>query len=314
MFSQEKYSLTELAGFLNCSKQTVLRLLDDIERSWKVEIEDIREGNRKYVRIKKPARIQPWATLTERELALLQMCQAFALHLLGRRQFEEAALALHKSKALLPSETGPLCDHFGTIRCGTIDYSPHQEAVYTLLEAMQSQKVCRVDYQAIGRTTPKTLYVKPLRIFSHRDTVYLHARLAKAPGKPYKEPVFDPILPIHRMKKVELTERSFEFPPDYNFEKAFNREFGLIKEKAFQVEAVFSGWSARFVAERIWSPDQKIESLDQDKIKLTFTASSEPEVLSWLLSYGEEVELLKPEHLLSELGSKIRKMHEIYSA
>lgn len=182
LFSQEKYSLTELAGFLNCSKQTVLRLLDDIERSWKVEIEDIREGNRKYVRIKKPAKIQPWAILTERELVLLQMCQAFALHLLGQRQFEDAALALHKSKALLPSEAGPLCDHFGTIRCGTIDYSPHQEAIYTLLEAMQSQKVCKVDYQAIGRTTSTALCLKPLRIFSHRDTVYLHARLAKVPG------------------------------------------------------------------------------------------------------------------------------------
>ena len=178
---------------------------------------------------------------------------------------------------------------------------------------MQSQRVCKVDYQAIGRTAPKALYVKPLRIFSHRDTVYLHARLAKAPGKPYVEPSFDPILPIHRMKRVELTERSFEFPADYNFEKAFNREFGIIKEKAFEVEAVFSGWSARFVAERIWSPDQKIESMSQDRIKLTFTASSEPEVLSWLLSYGEEVELLKPEHLLGELAGKIRKMHQIYS-
>lgn len=116
------------------------------------------------------------------------------------------------------------------------------------------------------------------------------------------------------MKRVELTERAFEFPADYNFEKSFNREFGVIKEKAFEVEAVFTGWSAKFVAERIWSPDQKIESLDQDKIKLSFTASSEPEVLSWLLSYGEEVELLKPEHLLGELTAKIHKMHEIYSA
>ncbi|MFW6127040.1 MAG: WYL domain-containing protein [Thermodesulfobacteriota bacterium] len=49
-------------------------------------------------------------------------------------------------------------------------------------------------------------------------------------------------------------------------------------------------------------------------VSIRFTASSEPEVFSWILSYGEEAELLKPEHLLSELASKIRKMHQIYFA
>jgi len=41
-----------------------------------------------------------------------------------------------------------------------------------------------------------------------------------------------PLLTVHRMKKVELTDRSFEFPEKYDFEKTFNLNFGIIKEKS----------------------------------------------------------------------------------
>lgn len=312
LFSREKYSLTELAQFLSCSKQSVLRLIEDIQRSYKVEIEEFREGNRKYVRIKKPANHQISASLTGREIAVLQMCQAFAQHLLGAQQFEEASTALYKSQSLLPQQETPLSCHFGAIQFGTIDYSPYYETIQKLIQAMNSGKICEISYQAIMEEEPKTFYIKPLKIFSHKDTVYLHARLAKAPGKPYVEPEFDPLLAIHRIKNVELTDRCFEFPADYNFEKFFNQQFGVIKEDAFEVEVEFSGWSAKFVAERVWSPDQKIESLDEGRIRLTFSASSEPEVVSWLLSYGDEAVLKSPEWLVEHVSNTIKRMIKIY--
>jgi predicted DNA-binding transcriptional regulator YafY len=312
LFSREKYSLTELAQFLSCSKQSVLRLIEDIQRSYKVEIEELREGNRKYVRMKKPDSHKIPASLTGRELAILQMCRAFAQHLLGAQQFEEAATALYKSQTLLPQPQPSLSGHFGAIQFGTIDYSSHCETIQKLIQAMNSRKVCEISYQAIMEELPKTLYIKPLKIFSHIDTVYLHARLAKAPGKPYAEPEFDPLLAIHRIKNVELTERSFEFPADYNFEKFFNRHFGVIKEEAFEVEVEFSGWSAKYVVERVWSPDQKIESLEDDRIKLIFTASSEPEVVSWLLSYGDDAVLRKPYWLAKNVSKIIKRMGKAY--
>jgi predicted DNA-binding transcriptional regulator YafY len=314
LFSGDKYSLTQLANDLKCSKQTVLRLVDDIQNSFKVDIEEIREGNRKYVCIKKPGRKLTCIPMTERELLVLQMCHAFAKHLLGQEQFCEAEIAINKSKVLLPGPTSTLSDHFGAMRFGTIDYSPYHDSMGTLIEAMQKSKVCQVSYQAIMEDKPKELHIKPLKMFSHKDTVYLHARLAKKPGQPYVEPDFDPLLAIHRMKKVEMTARDFESPADYNFEKFFNRHFGVIKEKAFTVEAMFSGWSARYVAERVWSPDQEIEAIGPDKIKVTFTASSSPEVISWILSYGEEAELLQPQWLVKEIAEKIDWMHDTYAA
>ncbi|MCG6534942.1 MAG: WYL domain-containing protein [Syntrophales bacterium LBB04] len=149
-------------------------------------------------------------------------------------------------------------------------------------------------------------------IFSHQDSIYLHARLAKAPGKPYKEPDFDPLLALHRIKKVELTETSFEFPQDYDFEKVFNRHFGIIKEDVFKVTVQFKGWSARYVSERVWSPDQKIVRKGKDKIHLTFSASSEPELIGWLLSFGRETRLLSPDWLVEKVAKEAESICGFY--
>ncbi len=53
LFTQRSHSLIELSRMLNCSKQTVLRLVDDIRRSYGVEIEEFLEGKRRYYQIKR---------------------------------------------------------------------------------------------------------------------------------------------------------------------------------------------------------------------------------------------------------------------
>ena len=159
---------------------------------------------------------------------------------------------------------------------------------------------------------PKTYYIKPLKLFSSRDTIYIHARWSKPPGKKYKAPKFDPFLPIHRMKDIKLTDISYEYPSDYNFAKEFTGDFGIMKGERFKVTAEFTGWAAQYVAERMWSADQKITSLGDGKIRLAFTASSEPELIGWLLSFGENVKVISPKWIVNELGGKIEKMRGGY--
>ncbi len=311
LFSRESHSLTDLARMLNCSKQTVLRLVQDIEKAYIVNVEETFEGNRKYFRVRKPT--VPSLFLTEMELNVLHMCRTFAQHLLGRDQFEEATRALLKSQSLLPDKKASTPQHFASFRPGTIDYTPHQNTIRTIIEAMEEKKICKINYRAIWHGKSKTFYVKPLKLFSHQDTVYLHARMARSPGKPYKEPDFDPLLAVHRIKKVEMTERSFEFPKDYDFEKHFNRQFGVIKEESFEVKVEFTGWASRYVSERMWSPDQKITKKKGGKLVLSFTASSEPELIGWLLSFGDEARLLKPKWLIEEVAPKVERLHTLYT-
>jgi len=109
-----------------------------------------------------------------------------------------------------------------------------------------------------------------------------------------------------------MTDRSFEYPADYNFEDVFDKNFGFMKDDCFEVEVEFTGWSAHYVAERIWSPDQRITNIGDDKICLTFSASSNVELIAWILSFGEEAKVIKPEWVVKEILNKVKNTASLY--
>jgi len=312
LFSGESHSLTDLARMLDCSKQTVLRLIDNIRKAYDINIEETKQGNRSYYRIRKATASLQNIPLTEAELQSLQLCKAFTRHLVGKKLYEEATQAILKSKTSLAAGHQVGECHFTAFRPGTIDYTPQHQIIHTLIDAMEKHEVCKLTYQSMNSPRPKTYYIKPLKLFSHHYAIYLHAQKAKEPGKPYRVPQYDPLLAVHRMKAIELTNISFQ-PDKFDFEKAFNQQFGIIKDEAFRVEAQFTGWAASFVLERIWSPDQEIVKKGKNKILLKFTASSEPELISWLLSFGEQATLIKPDWLVKKLKLAIGGMEACYS-
>jgi len=312
LFSGERYSLTELSRVLNCSKQTVLRLLDNIRKSYGITIEETKEGNKNYYRIKKPSTSLRNIPLTEAEIQSLQLCKSFTQHLVGKKLYEEATRAIFKSKSAFGQE-GKISEcHFSALCPGTIDYTAQHQIIHTLIEAMEKQKVCKLTYQAVNASRPKTFYIKPLKLFSYHDAMYLLAQKAKEPGKAYKTPRFNPLLAVHRIKAVEMTNISFQ-PEPYDFEKTFNQHFGVMKHEAFEVEVEFKGWAASFIAERRWSPNQEIIKKGKNKVMLKFTASSAPEVKSWLLSFGDNATLIEPKWLVNEIKNEMVGMSKCYS-
>ncbi|MEI9478422.1 MAG: WYL domain-containing protein [Deltaproteobacteria bacterium] len=313
LFARRPHSLTELANMLDCSKQTIARIVRDIEASYQIEVERMNRGREALYAIKsrKPP---PAAYLSPSEMNLLWMCRAFTERLLGKQLFQNAKDALDKSQALLRDQAA-LCDaNFACFHPGTVDYTPHKETISTLIRAMNEKRVCKVTYKSPYNERSKTFYIKPLKIFSHKDALYLHAVRAKDPWqKKYIEPEFDPLLAIQRFKKVEIdeTKAHFEVPKEYDFQKAFNQTFGIIKDEKFEVEAEFTGWAAVYVEERIWSNDQVI-SQEGDKIRIKFTASSEPEIISWVLSFGDQAKLLEPEFLVKQISTIVFSIRNQY--
>lgn len=312
LFAHRKHSLIELADKLQCSKQTVQRLVDNIEEGYSVEIEGTFSGRRKYYELKKGRNRNPLLPVTESEMGVLLMCRAFTSHLLGGPLFEEAAQALQKTQAQLPDDKQISTSHFASYIPGTIDYSQHHHIIQSIIRAMEEKRVCKVTYQRIMADEEKTYYIKPLKLFSHKDSIYLHTRKAKSPQKRYREPDYDPLLAVHRISDIEVTDRQFEFPNEYDFEKAFNKHFGIIKGEPFKAEVEFSGWAARFVSERTWSPDQKIVKKRNGTISLTFTVSSEPELMGWILNFAEEARVIKPAWLVDDVKNTIGLMAGVY--
>ncbi len=314
IFTGQKHSLTELAQFLGCSKQTVLRLVDDITLAYDVPMCDEMRAGRKWVWIERGDRHagrEPAALLSEAEHRTLQMCRAFTEHLLGRDTFDEIERAIEKSGHHLPAgvEDGAV---FGVVRSGVIDYSRHEDVLRKLLAGMESRRVCQVTYRSLGAPAAKVFHIKPLQIFAHHETVYVHARRARTPGQVYKAPKYDPLLALQRFENVELTDVAFHRPNGYDFEKVMNQGFGVWTQKRFRVVVELQGWAAAFARERTWSPEQEVRDLPDGGTLLSFWATSEPEVMSLLLGFGACARLREPQALADRLQREITLMGRHY--
>lgn len=64
--------------------------------------------------------------------------------------------------------------------------------------------------------------------------------------------------------------------------------------EAFPVKVFFKPQAACYVSERNWSDDQKVKTQHDGSLEMEFTATSRPEVISWVLGFGREAELLEP--------------------
>jgi hypothetical protein len=74
-----------------------------------------------------------------------------------------------------------------------------------------------------------------------------------------------------------------------------------------------TGWAALHVAERTWSPNQTITKIDNDRIRLEFSASSDVELIAWILSFGEAARVKAPDWLVGKILEKSENIFELYS-
>ena len=118
---------------------------------------------------------------------------------------------------------------------------------------------------------------------------------------------------VQRITEVEILEdRSSENLPALP-EKSDNL-FGIIKEgQPFTVKLKFTNlYVSTYVADRLWSDNQKISFDEDGSLILNFNSDSYYEVLSFVMAYGSSVTVLEPEFLRQAVKDEIARLSKIY--
>jgi predicted DNA-binding transcriptional regulator YafY len=311
LFSGKQYSLTQLSQLLRCSKQTVLRMMDQIELSHQAKVESWMEGGRKWYKVKTPP-VRPRVCLDAEAIQHLLVCRDFVWHLLPQSLREEISRTIAHTTVLLPDmeDRSRAMTKLGEAYSkGLINYTEHQHLLDVLLSAMVDHRVCRVRYQSPKRSEPKEYCIAPLTMVAYHATLYIRCWLVTDAGEP--EIIYDGmLLAIQRLLHVELTERTFTVSKDSLRDEL--HIFGLMKGEPFRVQIIFRPEAAVYVKERKWSEDQTISPLPDGGIILEFTATSRPEVVSWVLSFGPDASVLAPEDLRDEIKGAVGEMMNNY--
>jgi len=302
------YSLGRLADVFGCSRQTILRMMEQLELVDGFKIEQWREGRENMYRVKARQSI-PALRLNEDALRHLLLCRDIVRHVLPKPLQEEIEVTIGAATVLLGSnghsraalESG--AESFGK---GTIDYTPFQDYLDAVQSAMHGKRLCRVRYLSRHGAHPKSYIVAPVSILAFREALYLHCVVCIPAGAPAEQN--SRTFAIHRIRGLEILEQRFGKLPEVEESGAF----GFRYHKPIQVRVAFSTQAADYVRERTWSADQRIRNRKGGGILLTFTTTSRQEALAWVLSFGSDAELLEPKELREEIREVAKEMAGIY--
>ena len=312
LFIDKEASLGELAAELNCSKQAVLRLLDQFEASNFGKLIHAKRGRESAYRLERPPKDLPKLSLNAEALHQLALCRDFMLHLLPESMRKTVDAALLQASAYLPEGETPddLLPVGSVFTKGRIDYSPFQDILQSFIQGIRRNKVCAVHYKASIHHGAKAFEFAPKRLVAYREAMYIHGRIVSDKGT--AAPVYEKatILALHRVRQVLVTRRSAAHIPDV--EEAHQGLFGVMENTPFPVRIRFAAGAAGYVAEREWSKDQKVTVHADGGITLAMTARSPAEVISWVLSFADEAELLAPKRLREELARHVLKLANTY--
>jgi proteasome accessory factor B len=112
---------------------------------------------------------------------------------------------------------------------------------------------------------------------------------------------------IERIRQVRVTPRSFEPPEEATLERDLRRGWDIIADQPpTEIVLKFSPGVADRVAETVWHPLQRTEKAPDGTLLWRSTVSGIIEIRLWILSWGDDVEVLEP----SELRSQVREIHE----
>ena len=157
---------------------------------------------------------------------------------------------------------------------------------------------CLVEYKAPHREGPSKFRYDPYRLLSIQGLLYCLGRV------PARDSFVT--LAIDRIRSLTITEEPSTVDPKFDLKKDEAEAFGVTWGKPMTVVVRFRADQAPYVREREWHPTQKLRSLRDGRVELTFRAGGIYEIIRWVLSWGGDAKVLKPR----ELAEAVRRAAE----
>lgn len=283
---------SDLAQYLSCSPQTVMRIIAEIEGLIGASLVTGLEKHKRWYQIRSISRNR--LGLEFEELRYLAICRDLATPYLSEDVKARVDQSIFNFSMLMADQEYAEREkaqkrHVGYITKGWIDYTPYFDFLEKLVFAMDERRICLVRYTSLSSRTCKEHRFAPGRIVAMNNALYA---IGVGVTEDFKQIRFLISLAIHRIKEVTLTDQrwKFEIPQEPI------GMFGLPWHEPRKFRIHFkTGKAGAYVRERIWSEKQKIKKQPDGSLILEMESRSTPEVEAWVRSFGEEAQLLEQE-------------------
>ncbi|MCH6258839.1 YafY family transcriptional regulator [Puniceicoccaceae bacterium K14] len=297
---------TKLSRELEVSTKTISRDIDFMRDRMQMPIEyDAVKHGYYYTR---EVESMPTIDISEGELLALSIAQK-SLDLYKGTPFEKPlSNAINKLAASLPLNiTSNLEQLSETISFHHGSQSNVDESVLkAITQAAIEKKTISFDYKKPSQDHPTQRNLAPYHIANYIGKWYLI-------GHDFDRNAVRTFL-LSRAEKVITNKAKFSIPDDFSANEYLWNSFGIHTAQGnTEVIIDFSPSIAGYIQENNWHPTQQIERLANGWVRLTFHLERPQDIVQWVISWGEQAKLIKPQNLQKDVTAAAKRILAHYA-
>lgn len=181
------------------------------------------------------------------------------------------------------------------------------EHLYGVLHAIKNQIQIKFMYQKYWEDELTLRTVEPYALKEFKNRWYIFSKdLEDNEIKSFA---------LDRLTKLEILNRKFNFPKDFDVNEHYKYCFGIISPNGHQPEDIilsFNAFQGKYIKSLPLHDSQQILIDNEDELRIQLKLFVTHDFFMELLSFGENLKILKPKTLIDDLKSTIRNVLSIY--
>jgi proteasome accessory factor B len=296
---------TKLVRDLEVSRKTIVRDIAFMRDRLDLPIEYDAQIN--AYRYTHPVNSFPAVQVTEGELMALLVARRAVEQYKGTPFHRQLEIAFDKLTGGLKDRISfSPADELSSVSFKNMGLGKADLTVFNALSAaVLKQQEISFDYRKPGDTRRTRRRVQPYHL-SHRQNLWYLV------GHDVERKALRTFA-VPRIADVRLLTANFVRPPDFSPEKFFANALGVLGGSGdYRVRLRFAAAAADRVRERVWHETQELHDRTDGGIELTMQLGALPEVESWILSWGDQAEVLAPAELRHRIQATVARMATQY--
>ena len=212
--------------------------------------------------------------------------------------------ALNKMAAALPQQghayVRDMEQIFSVGRMQYKSYREHRETIDRISRAISQARTAQIRYYSAARATTTRREVDPYRLWYAGGGLYLiaHCHLRKDVR----------MFAVERIRSISLTDHPYQMPLGFNVEEYVQDALMVMRGRRLEVELVFSKGAAAWVKDKLWHPSQEATLIKDGRLKMTLKVADTSELVGWILSFGSQVRVVRPDALRQKVKEEAGKI------
>jgi predicted DNA-binding transcriptional regulator YafY len=238
------------------------------------------------------------------ELMALLLSRNLLKPLEGTEIAESLNSALSKASAALPPQGHEYVrsmEQMFTVGLGAHkSYREHKQTINLISQAVDKRRTVQMRYYSASRDGTARREVEPYHLWFAGGGLYLiaHCQLRKDVR----------LFAVERIRSIALTDHPYQMPLGFNVQEYVQDALNVMRGRRIEVELLFSKKAAAWVKDKNWHPSQETKLLKDGRLKMTLIVADNEELVGWILNFGSQVKVIRPDVLGKKVKEEARKI------